>query len=89
MTRQRVPGFETVRGVVHANEPMSRHTSWRVGGPARYFFIPASREDLARFLQSLETDTPILWVGLGSNLLVRDGGFDGAVIATHRGLSKI
>jgi UDP-N-acetylmuramate dehydrogenase len=68
---------------------MSRHTSWRVGGPARYFFIPAGREDLARFLQSLETDTPILWVGLGSNLLVRDGGFDGAVIATHRGLSKI
>ena len=89
MTRQSVPGFETVRGVVHANEPMSRHTSWRVGGPARYFFIPADREDLARFLQSLATDTPILWVGLGSNLLVRDGGFDGAVIATHRGLSKI
>lgn len=64
------------------NERMSRHTSWRVGGPADLFFKPASVESLQDFLQSLATETPLFWVGLGSNLLVRDGGVRGAVICT-------
>ncbi|HCK77044.1 MAG TPA: UDP-N-acetylenolpyruvoylglucosamine reductase, partial [Gammaproteobacteria bacterium] len=65
---------------------MAKHTSWKVGGPARYFFEPRDCEDLTAFLQSLDVQVPVLWLGLGSNLLVRDGGFEGAVIAAHRGL---
>lgn len=69
-------------GELRRNEPMSKHTSLRVGGPADLFYKPASVEDLAVFLQSLDADTPVFWFGLGSNLLVRDGGLRGAVIAT-------
>jgi UDP-N-acetylmuramate dehydrogenase len=65
------------------NEPMSRHTSWHVGGPADLFFTPRDEDDLSTFLQGLESATPVLWIGLGSNLLVRDGGIRGAVIDTH------
>lgn len=64
------------------DEPMAKHTSWRVGGPADVYFRPASRESLLAFLQSLDGRTPVLWVGLGSNLLVRDGGVRGVVIST-------
>ncbi len=67
---------------VRRNEPMSRHTSWHVGGPAELFFNPRDRADLAAFLKSLPEDVPLLWVGLGSNLLVRDGGIKGVVIST-------
>ena len=72
-----------LEGRVRRSEPMSRHTSWHVGGPADLFFTPLDVTDLAKFLQSLDHDTPILWIGLGSNLLVRDGGVRGAVIDTH------
>ena len=70
----------TVAGELRRNEPMSRHTSWRVGGPADLFFIPADLDDLSRFLQELDPQTPIFWLGAGSNLLVRDGGIRGVVI---------
>ena len=69
-------------GELRHNEPMSRHTSWRVGGPAELFFRPGSEQDLAHFLQKLAPGTPVFWFGLGSNLLVRDGGIEGVVIAT-------
>jgi UDP-N-acetylmuramate dehydrogenase len=65
------------------NEPMAKHTSWHVGGPADLFFTPLDVTDTAAFLQKLTPDAPILWIGLGSNLLVRDGGIRGAVIDTH------
>jgi UDP-N-acetylmuramate dehydrogenase len=68
---------------VKRDEPMSRHTSWHVGGPAEVWFTPVDRGDLAAFLQMLPPEVPIYWVGLGSNLLVRDGGVRGVVIATH------
>ena len=71
-----------VRGRIYENEPMSRHTSWRVGGTADVLFKPADLDDLAAFLREQSPDTPILWIGLGSNLLVRDGGLRGVVIAT-------
>jgi UDP-N-acetylmuramate dehydrogenase len=71
----------TVSGEIREDEPMSRHTSWRVGGPAEIFFKPASLADLSLFLRDLAMDTPVFWFGLGSNLLVRDGGIPGAVIA--------
>jgi UDP-N-acetylmuramate dehydrogenase len=71
-----------VVGELLENEPMSRHTSWRVGGPADLYFRPEGIEDLAEFLRQLDTDVPVFWFGLGSNLLVRDGGLPGAVVAT-------
>lgn len=74
------PDFETR---VRKHEPMSRHTSWHVGGPADVFFTPNDADDLAQFICGLDPATPILWIGLGSNLLVRDGGIRGVVIDTH------
>ena len=71
------------------SESMSRHTSWHVGGPADLLFKPIDAADLAAFLQSLEPTMPILWIGLGSNLLVRDGGIRGAVIETHGVFSEV
>lgn len=71
------------------DEPMSKHTSWHVGGPADLFFKPLNAEELAQFMRSLAPGTPVLWIGLGSNLLVRDGGLRGAVIDTHGGLGEL
>jgi UDP-N-acetylmuramate dehydrogenase len=68
---------------------MSKHTSWHVGGPADIFFKPLGVEDLSAFLRSLAPATPILWIGLGSNLLVRDGGVRGVVIETHGTLGEL
>ena len=69
------------RGEMRFDEPMSRHTSWRVGGPADRFYRPADLDDLSTFLADLDDDVPVFWVGLGSNLLVRDGGIRGVVVA--------
>ena len=71
------------------DEPMSRHTSWHVGGPADLFFTPRDRSDLAAFMRALPEHMPVHWVGLGSNLLVRDGGLRGAVISTQGTLEKL
>jgi UDP-N-acetylmuramate dehydrogenase len=71
-------------GELRENEPMSRHTSWRVGGPADLFFMPASLTQLSQFLGDLDPVTPIFWHGVGSNLLVRDGGIRGVVISAAR-----
>jgi len=81
--------FDGVVGDLRFNEPMSRHTSWRVGGVADIYFVPDGAADLARFMQNLPGDMPITMTGLGSNLLVRDGGLRGAVVCTHKGLSAI
>lgn len=78
-----------LRGKLLFNEALARHTSWRVGGPARCFYQPADRADLVVFLQQLEPREPLLWLGLGSNLLVRDGGFRGTVIATQGALDGL
>lgn len=67
---------------------MSKHTSWHVGGPADLFFAPRDIMDLASFLRQLPPQMPVLWIGLGSNLLVRDGGIRGAVISTHGALAE-
>ena len=75
---------EIVRGEVRVNEPMSKHTSWRVGGPAESYFVPNSVEDLSEFLAGLHRDIPVFWFGVGSNLLVRDGGISGVVIAASK-----
>jgi UDP-N-acetylmuramate dehydrogenase len=75
--------FQGLRGELKANEPMSLHSSWRAGGPARRFFAPADLEDLSAFLAQLPEAEPILFVGLGSNLLVREGGWPGTVVLTY------
>ena len=78
-----------VRGELRLNEPMSKHTSWRVGGPAETFFMPSSVEDLSGFLHDLHASIPVFWFGVGSNLLVRDGGIPGVVISAARILKDI
>ncbi|HET9579376.1 MAG TPA: FAD-binding protein, partial [Usitatibacter sp.] len=71
------------------NEPMARHVSWRAGGHARRFYQPADVADLCAFLRTLPAGEPLLFVGLGSNLLVRDGGFNGTVLFTHHALTGV
>ena len=78
-----------LRGELTFNEPMSRHTSWRIGGPAEKFFTPADQDDLALYLSGLPADENIFWLGLGSNLLVRDGGIKGSVISLKGALAEI
>jgi UDP-N-acetylmuramate dehydrogenase len=74
---------------VRRSEPMSRHTSWHVGGPAEIYFAPRDRDDLRAFLGTVPAGTPIHFVGLGSNLLVRDGGIRGVVVATQEALVRL
>ncbi|MDB5969564.1 MAG: UDP-N-acetylmuramate dehydrogenase [Hydrocarboniphaga sp.] len=78
-----------VRGRLLSKEPLAAHTSWRVGGPADRYFEPADREDLLAFIASLPAREPITWLGLGSNLLVRDGGVRGTVICLHGALDGL
>jgi len=72
-----------LRGELKSNEPMSRHVSWRAGGAAARAYTPADRDDLAAFLRLLLPGEPVVFIGLGSNALVRDGGFRGTVILNH------
>jgi UDP-N-acetylmuramate dehydrogenase len=67
---------------------MANHTSWRVGGPARWFYEPRDIADLTHFLAQVPAEIPLFWLGLGSNLLVRAGGWPGIVIATAKSLNN-
>jgi UDP-N-acetylmuramate dehydrogenase len=87
MAAMQIPPRYTPRGELKRAEPMARHTSWRVGGPADTWYRPADIDDLAGFLAALPPEVPVYWAGLGSNLLVRDGGIRGVVIGTHGVLS--
>lgn len=78
-----------LRGAFRQRVSMAKSTSWRTGGSARYWYRPADLADLRKFIHHLPAAEPMLWVGLGSNLLVRDGGIDGIVIATHSALGDI
>jgi len=71
------------------NEPMARHTSWRTGGVARRYVQAQSLAALAEFIAALDDDEKLLWLGLGSNTLIRDGGFDGTVIATQGVMTQL
>jgi UDP-N-acetylmuramate dehydrogenase len=68
---------------------MSHYTSWRAGGPVDRLYTPANLDDLAAFLNSLDAEEPVWFVGLGSNLLVRDGGLRGTVIHLHGALRTL
>ena len=78
-----------LRGELRLREPMSRHTSWRAGGAAERAYFPANLDDFAACLRSLPAGEPVHVTGLGSNLLVRDGGLHGTVIFTHRALREL
>lgn len=78
-----------IRGEKRQNESLAQYTSWRVGGPARAVYKPADAADLASFLEQLPSDEPLLWLGLGSNTLIRDGGFNGTVIVTLGALNTL
>ena len=78
------PGKAGRAGPLRRREPLSRHTVWGIGGIADRYFEPAGADELAAFLASLPEGEPLLWIGLGSNLLVRDGGVRGTVISTVR-----
>lgn len=77
------------RGERRLHEPMRRHTSWRVGGPADRVYKPLDLDDLCVFLARTPVSEPIWFAGLGSNLLVRDGGVRGTVVFTHTALATI
>jgi UDP-N-acetylmuramate dehydrogenase len=78
-----------LRGVLRKGESMRRHTSWRVGGPVDRCYTPVDLDDLSVFLRSVPNHEPLMFVGLGSNLLVRDGGLRGTVIFSHPALSVL
>lgn len=84
--------IQLLNGKLLKDEPLSRYTSWRTGGPADYLYIPSDLKDLALFLNQLPQNISLTWLGLGSNTLIRDGGIDGVVIITQgvlNGLEKI
>lgn len=84
-----VDRLPTVRGRYRACVAVSELVWFRVGGPAEVVFRPADRDDLAHFLRHKPSDVPLTVIGVGSNLLVRDGGISGVVVRLGRGLSEI
>ena len=74
---------------IRPDEPMAGHVTWRAGGPVAKACFPRDIDDLATFMAGMRHDEPLLLVGLGSNLLIRDGGFDGTAIFTHGALDTL
>ena len=84
-----IASLPELRGRLTAEAPLKDYTWFRVGGPAEVLYSPADEADLAYFLKSLPAGIPVTMIGLGSNLLVRDGGIDGVVIRLGRGFGEI
>ncbi len=78
-----------MNAILRYNEPLASYTSWAVGGPAKCFFEPAAVQDLALFLAQRAVAEDLLWIGLGSNLLIADAGFDGSVIRFGGSIANI
>ena len=78
-----------LRGRLLANQPLGEFTWFRVGGPAQAFFMPEDENDLAYFLRNLPPEIPVIVIGAGSNLIVRDGGVPGVVIRLGRGFNEM
>ena len=83
------PSLAALRGQWAEDVSMAKHVSWRAGGIARRTYVPADLDDLAVMLANLPATEPVLFVGLGSNLLVRDGGFSGTVVFLHAALNTL
>lgn len=88
-TPQQPAALPTPRGRLTPGKPLSELTWLRVGGPAEWLFQPADTEDLAAFLKALDPEIPVFPMGVGSNLIVRDGGVRGVVIRLGRGFNHI
>jgi len=80
---------DEIKGQLLAHEKLAKYTSWRVGGEADWMFIPQDKQDLINFIKSQHGREPLFWLGLGSNLLVRDGGIRGTVINTRNRLKSM
>ncbi len=78
-----------LRGRLLANQPLAELTWFRVGGPAQVLFMPEDESDLAYFLKNLPSEIPVIVIGLGSNLIIRDGGVPGVVIRLGRGFNDV
>ncbi len=89
MNMAEIRHLKALRGRWFENEPISKHVSWRAGGTAKRAYTPADRDDLALMIAGLPAEEPVMFVGLGSNLLVRDGGFAGTVVFIHAVLGSI
>lgn len=77
------------RDHVLTDEPMKQHTTFKIGGPADYFLVPETGEEVGEIIKICrKTDTPYFILGNGSNLLVGDGGYRGAVIQVYRNMSQ-
>lgn len=81
--------LEGLESHLRHDEPMSKHTSWRVGGNADMYFTPNGKSSLVQLMCQLPGNVPVFWFGLGSNLLVRDAGIRGMVVCTLKGLGGI
>jgi UDP-N-acetylmuramate dehydrogenase len=84
--RSKMPAL---RGRLLPNQPLADLTWFRVGGPAQVLFIPEHENDLCYFLRELPTEIPVTTIGLGSNLIVRDGGVAGVVVRLGRGFNEV
>lgn len=80
MSAAHVLNSDLLRGHLRRRVALARYTTWRVGGPAEYMYEPADLDDLCTFLRQLPVDEPVFFIGMGSNLLIRDGGMRGTVI---------
>lgn len=81
--------LNAINGVLLIDESMAKHTSWRVGGNADRFYTPSDIDDLTLFVKQLPADEAVMFLGLGSNLLVRDKGYRGSIISLKGSLSEI
>lgn len=81
--------FNNLQGELESDYPLARHTSWRVGGRAEFCYRPANLADLENFLAQIPQEVPLTWLGLGSNVLIRDAGIKGVVILTLNRLNEI
>ena len=78
-----------LKGILLQDEPLAKYTSWRVGGPAKRMYIPEDKADLIQFIAGLPAGEPLFWIGMGSNLLIGDGGIKGTVINTRNRLKEM
>lgn len=84
-----LPASRVLRGELKRDEPLAGYTTWRCGGPAQTLYKPRNRADLATFIGQLPAEEPVTVIGLGSNVLVRDGGVRGTVIVLHPALGTL
>ncbi len=84
-----LPAIPSINGKVEANSSLAKFIWFRTGGPAQYLVRPDSIEELSQFLKNLDRDIPVMAIGVGSNMIVRDGGVDGVVIRLPKSMGKV